>query len=179
MESKGSRAVAAQYYVAQGIRRNPAKAIKFIRENKEYFPMATPEWIKLVMKEQKVTNEDIEKENSLIFADLKVEERAEAEKKARAEKINIMRKSDHKKRNFGHGIKSSNDGDDTPNNIYEDITLQETNEHFARLAVNLKEAEFTPVEVKGPETGGKWVPAPKSESTDESELKTTEELTSQ
>jgi ABC-type Fe3+/spermidine/putrescine transport system ATPase subunit len=138
IQTKMARAIAAQFYVSKGLHKNPAKMIKFIRSNTEYFPHANSEWINQIMKETNITEEDISKEPDIVFADLHTEEIQEAELKAKANKLKILRATELKKRDYGHGVRSMNESD-VPSNIYTgDISMEETNEEFSKLKVNLK-----------------------------------------
>jgi len=139
IQTKMARAISAQFYVARGLSKNPAKTIKFIRKNSEYFPHANEQWINQIMLETGVTEEDISRESEIVFADLHAEEIQNSELKAKANKLKILRVAELKKRNYGHGIKSSTEPD-LPNNIYGDISLEETNEAFSGLKINLKDS---------------------------------------
>jgi len=140
MDTKLSRVIIAQFYVAKGLEKNPAKIIKFIMDNKNYFPHADNELINKIKLEYNLTDEDIEKEQSLIFTDLKTEEIHEAELKAKANKIKIIREEEAKRRNFGYGNRSKM----KPEQNSPDIALEEANEQFAKLKVNLRQEFFVP-----------------------------------
>jgi hypothetical protein len=115
-DTKAARAIVCQLYVAKGLKRNPAKMIKFIRENREYFNI--PDYqLESIKKENNVTEEDIEKEESVKFADIHAEEKFDKAVLEKAEKIHEIRKQEEDKRDHGHGIKSINE-DDMPKNIY-------------------------------------------------------------
>lgn len=62
--------IGVHLYVVHGMKKNPAKTLKFIMENKKYFPDIDLDTIKKVMKENGITDEDIEKEESVNMDDL-------------------------------------------------------------------------------------------------------------
>lgn len=72
---KTIRAIAAQLYVAKGLSRKPAKMIKFIRNNRDYFPSISESNIKALMVEHNLTEDDISNEEVVKFADLDLEEK--------------------------------------------------------------------------------------------------------
>ena len=90
--TKGARVIAAQLYVAKGLKRNPSKMIKFIKVNKEYFPNISYDMLVEMQKEHNLTDEDIDKETNLEFADLQAERKFEEELLNKAKKIDEKRK---------------------------------------------------------------------------------------
>ena len=72
---KTIRAIAAQLYVAKGLSRKPAKMIKFIRNNRDYFPSIDDKQLEAIMKEHNLTEDDITNEELVKFADLDLEEK--------------------------------------------------------------------------------------------------------
>ena len=142
MDSKTARVIASQFYAAKNLKRNPAKTIKFIISNKDYFPGVNEKWLELVKKEHNLTDDDINNEKEVIFADINAEEIEEAEKKAKAKIIQCQRIKEKEKRDYGKGIKSYKETErETPNFVY-DLSMEETNEQFAKLSVNLRDKEF-------------------------------------
>jgi len=57
-----------------------------------------------------------------------------------AKEIHKARKEDHKKRDFGHGVKPLNESGSRPTNEYD-------GPKFVKIKANLKESEFRPTEV--------------------------------
>jgi hypothetical protein len=133
---KVARVIIAQYYVASGLQQHPAKIIKFITNNREYFPQATDEWLNSIKKELNVSNEDIFMEPNIIFAKVNTEEAEEAKLKREAEKLKIKRYIEKSKRDYGHGIKSRFE---TQPEIHHEKIIENTNKQFAHLGVTLKE----------------------------------------
>lgn len=134
VEPKLARAITAQFYVAKGLQKNPAQVIKFIRNNSEYFPHANTEWIRQIMLETRVTEEDIELAPVIIFADLHAEQNHDNELKAQANKVKILRAVEVKKRDFGHGIRSTKESN-VPSNVYGETEMPEISQ-FAKLQVS-------------------------------------------
>ncbi len=142
-----ARVMAAQFYVIKELDRNPTKALRFMQDNKDYFPNYD-NTITSVMKQHNITQDDIDAENEVKLADLHTEQKRREEVKKDSVKIHSMRREDHKKRNFGHGIKPLDEPDNGPENVYSgESAVEETNKVFAKLSVNLKEKEFRPKEV--------------------------------
>lgn len=101
-DTRGARIIASQLYVAKNLAKTPAKIIKFIKTNKDYFPSITPQILKQIQEEHGLTDEQIENETAMTFADIQAERKFEAGLKEKAEKINELRKvekRDHRGRN--------------------------------------------------------------------------------
>lgn len=92
--TKAGRAIAAHLYVAKGLKRNPAKMIKFIKTNKEYFPNISDHMLIEMQKENGITDEDIKNQPNVEFSSLKTEEIFEKELHEKAEKIDKLRKQE-------------------------------------------------------------------------------------
>jgi hypothetical protein len=111
------RVIAANLYVARRLNVQPAKMIKFIMCNREYFPDITQEMLDSIKKEKNITEEEISVEPEVQFADIHAEEKYEKDLMEKAEKIDKLRKEERSKRDFGHGIKSTKESD-IPSNVY-------------------------------------------------------------
>lgn len=120
MDTRLTRTIIAQFYAAKGLQLNPLKSIKFMIVNKEYFPYATDEWLDAIKKEKNITDEQLEKVKVTEFASFYEEIREHEKMKERAKDIHEKRKEDHKKRDFGHGIKNRHENNFT-NNLYESV----------------------------------------------------------
>jgi len=94
--TKGARVIAAQLYVAKGIKRNPAKMIKFMKTNKEYFPNISDEMLYEMQKEHNITNEEVDKQINIEFADLQAEKKFEQDLLEKAQKIDQQRKEEQR-----------------------------------------------------------------------------------
>ena len=57
MDPRLSRIIIANFYVSKNLKTNPALAIKFILENREYFPKINNKTIELIKKEHNITDE--------------------------------------------------------------------------------------------------------------------------
>lgn len=90
--TRGARIIAAQLYVAKGLQRNPAKMIKFMRINRDYFPNVSEEMLSQIQKEHKLSDEDIAKQPDIEFADIQAEKKFEKELLEKAQKIEEERK---------------------------------------------------------------------------------------
>ena len=146
-DPRTTRVLAAQYYVAKNLDKKPAKIIRFIKDNRRYFPSISDETLQKVMEENDVTEEDIQNQKETKWADINLERKETDDLKCKAKEINKNRKKDHSKRDFGHGIKTTNEPG-TKTNVYEgpkEVPIEGT---FAKLSVNLKKEEFSPKEVK-------------------------------
>jgi hypothetical protein len=93
--TKAARVIASQLYVAKGLKRNPAKMIKFMKDNKEYFPNITDQMLEDIKKEHNLTDEDINKYDTVEFTDLKAEDKFEDELLKKAEEIEKIRKQEN------------------------------------------------------------------------------------
>jgi uncharacterized secreted protein with C-terminal beta-propeller domain len=91
-DTKAARVIASQLYVCKGLKRNPAKMIKFIQTNRDYFPNFSDEHLILIKQEHNLTDDDINKQEDVQFADIKAEEKFEKELMEKAEKIETIRK---------------------------------------------------------------------------------------
>lgn len=111
INSRTARIIAAQFYVAKGLRRNPAQTIKFILNNRDYFPTITDYIIEQVKKENNLSDEDIDKQQDIKFADIDAEHKKEQEEKRIAKEIHENRKNDNANRNYKHK--------DVVRNVYE------------------------------------------------------------
>ncbi len=94
--TKGARVIAAQLYVAKGLKRNPSKMIKFMKINREYFPNISDEMLYEIQKEHKLTDEDIDKQTNVEFAELQAERNFEKELLEKAKKIDEIRKEEQR-----------------------------------------------------------------------------------
>lgn len=92
--TKGARVIAAQLYVAKGLKRNPAGMIKFIKINKDYFPDISDEMLREIQKEHDLTDEDIDKQTNVEFANLQAEKKFEEDLLEKANKIDQIRKEE-------------------------------------------------------------------------------------
>ena len=70
MNSKFEKTYLAHFFVAKGISKNPAKIIKFMIDNVNYFPGVNFDDLK---KNLNVTDEDIEKEKTILLESLNSE----------------------------------------------------------------------------------------------------------
>lgn len=100
--TKAARVIAAQLYVAKGLKRNPAKMIKFIKCNREYFPNISAEMLVQIQKEHNITDEEIETHPEVQFADLQAESRFEKELLEKAEKIEKIRQEEKREQKRDH-----------------------------------------------------------------------------
>ena len=134
--TRGARIIAAQLYVAKGIQRNPAKMIKFMRINKDYFPNISEEMLSQMQKEHNLSDEDISKQPDIEFADIQAERKFEKELLEKAQKIEEERKKqtrDHR-------------GDEKDNKIprgtvYKDKQQIEIEEMFKKMLQEKMEKE--------------------------------------
>jgi Arc/MetJ family transcription regulator len=94
--TKGARVIAAQLYVAKGLKRNPAKMIKFMKINREYFPNISDEMLTLIQKEHNLTDDEIDKQTNVEFADLHAEREFEKDLLEKAMKIDQARKEEQR-----------------------------------------------------------------------------------
>jgi len=123
-DTRGARVIAAQLYVAKGIQRNPAKMIKFMKINKEYFPNISDEMLIQMQKEHNLTDEDINQQTNVEFADLQAERKFEKDLLEKAQKIDEERKKQNGNRNYRNST-------DNHNNVYKD--KQEVEEMFKKM----------------------------------------------
>ena len=99
--TKGARVIAAQLYVAKNINRNVPKMIKFIKTNNEYFPNITQDMLIQMQLEHHLSDQDIDEQTNIEFADLHAEKQFEQELLEKAEEIEKQRKNqsrDHRGR---------------------------------------------------------------------------------
>lgn len=61
-----SRIIAAQLIVAKGLLKEPLKTIKFITQNRKYFPLINDSSLKLLMSEHGYTQKDIDECSKVI-----------------------------------------------------------------------------------------------------------------
>ncbi len=101
-DSKAARTIAAQLYVAKRLNKVPAKMIKFILVNKEYFPDITDNMIIQIKKEHGLTDEEIDKQENIEFANINAEEIFEKELLEKAQKIDKIRKTEKLDRKLNH-----------------------------------------------------------------------------
>jgi len=94
--TKGARVIAAQLYVAKGLKRNPAKMIKFIKDNKEYFPNISDEMLRQIQKEHNITSDEINSHTNVEFADLNAERHFEEALLEKAMEIEKNRKNEQR-----------------------------------------------------------------------------------
>jgi len=100
--TKAARVIAAQLYVAKGLKKNPAKMIKFIKCNKEYFPNISAEMLVQIQKEHNISDEEINNTPEVQFADLQAESRFEKDLMEKAEKIEKLRQKEKKEQKRDH-----------------------------------------------------------------------------
>lgn len=93
-DTRGARVISAQLYVAKGFKRNPAKMIKFIKMNREYFPDITDKVLEQIKLEHQLNDSDIDSQESVEFADLNAENEYEKELLKKAEEYEKMRKEE-------------------------------------------------------------------------------------
>jgi len=67
---KDSRIIAAQLYVAKHLKTSPVKVLKFIEDNRDYFKDIDDKMFNDLMKELKVTKEQMEVAEVIKFPDL-------------------------------------------------------------------------------------------------------------
>lgn len=94
--TKAARVIAAQLYVAKGLKRNPAKMIKFIKCNREYFPNISEEMLSQIQKEHNISDDEINRHAEVQFADLQAESKFEKDLLEKAEKIEKIRQEERK-----------------------------------------------------------------------------------
>jgi len=59
--TKAAMTIAAQLYLAKGLKKNPARMIKFIMSNREYYPNISDEMLGQIKNEHGIKDEDLEK----------------------------------------------------------------------------------------------------------------------
>ncbi len=94
--TKGARVIAAQLYVAKNIKRNVPKMIKFMKANREYFSNISDEMLCEIQKEHNLTDEEIDKQTNIEFADLHAEKKFEEDLLEKAKKIEQQRKDEQR-----------------------------------------------------------------------------------
>jgi hypothetical protein len=67
---RDTKIIIAQLYVAKNLNKNPSKVIKFITNNRKYFPFISDKIIEDLMIENNITQEQINKHPDVIFSDL-------------------------------------------------------------------------------------------------------------
>ena len=127
--TKAARVIAAQLYVAKGLKRNPAKMIKFIKCNREYFPNISSEMLVQIQKEHNLSNEEIDNHPDVQFADLQAESRFEKELLEKAEKLEKIRQQEKREQKRDH----RGSGQST---VYKSRT--EIEEEFEKILENMK-----------------------------------------
>jgi hypothetical protein len=60
MDSRISTIIVSQFFVAKTLKTEPARAIKFVKVNREYFPEITDSWLEQIMKEHNISPEQLE-----------------------------------------------------------------------------------------------------------------------
>ena len=60
MDPRLSQVLIAQFYVSKNLKKNPASAIKFIINNREYFPNINEQTLEQIQKEHNITLENLE-----------------------------------------------------------------------------------------------------------------------
>jgi uncharacterized secreted protein with C-terminal beta-propeller domain len=76
-DPKVIRCISAQLYVSKNITKNPAKVIRFIRDNSDYFPDPTiKSLVERIIKEKNISEEEIKKCKEIKFADLHFEKKS-------------------------------------------------------------------------------------------------------
>lgn len=93
--TKAARVIAAQLYVAKGLKRNPSKMIKFMKTNRDYFPDITDKMLLDYQKEHNISDEDIEKAAHIELADLKAEDQFYNDLLNKANKFEEARKKNN------------------------------------------------------------------------------------
>jgi hypothetical protein len=134
-DTRGARVIAAQLYVAKGLKRNPAKMIKFMKINKEYFPNISEEMLLAMQKEHNLTDDDINKQDNVEFADLRAEKKFEKDLLEKAQKIDEERK----KQNRDHRGDSKQES--KKGTIYKDRQQIEIEEMFKKMIQEKSKAE--------------------------------------
>lgn len=64
------RIITANLYVARKLDVNPTKVIKFILNNREYFPTITDKDIEGIIEERKLSWDEINSHPDVVFADI-------------------------------------------------------------------------------------------------------------
>jgi hypothetical protein len=132
--TKGARVIAAQLYVAKGLKRNVPKMIKFIKSNREYFSNISDEMLSEMQKEQNITDEEIDKQENIEFANLQAERQFERDLLEKAEKIEEQRK----KENRNHREQSTSA---QPMPVYKDKHQVDIEEMFKKMLIEKSEGE--------------------------------------
>jgi hypothetical protein len=133
--TRGARVIAAQLYVAKGLKRNPAKMIKFMKTNKGYFPNISDEMLFEMQKDHSLTDEDIAKEPDVEFADPQAERQFEKELLKKAEKI----EEERKKESRDH--RGDSKQETTKGTVYKDKLQVEIEEMFKKMIQEKAKAE--------------------------------------
>jgi len=118
-DTRTARVIVAQLYVAKRLNVIPIKTIKFIMNNRDYFPDITDDKLNKLKQEKNVSDEDIEKEPDVVFADIQAEGKFENEILEKAKKIDEIRKQEKSKRDYG--TRGNTKESDAPNNLYNGI----------------------------------------------------------
>jgi len=99
--SKKARAIISQFYVAKALPKFPARTLKFILNNREYFPTITDSMIEQIKIEYSINQDDIDKQPLITFAELDAEEREFNNLREKAQEIRIKRSDEKPFRDFG------------------------------------------------------------------------------
>ncbi len=67
---RDTRIIISQLYVARKLNVNPEKVIKFILDNRSYFPNISNETIESVIKEKGLSWDKIKQHPNVVFADI-------------------------------------------------------------------------------------------------------------
>jgi hypothetical protein len=136
-----SRVLAAQFYVAKNLTRAPAKTVRFIMDNRDYFPSINDDVLEKIKEEQKLTDDDISKEKAVVFADINLERNLEKEKKKETDKYMKTRSVNSSNRDYG---RSSNIATNYPMhnepNFYKTNHEKDIEENESQNIDNLKES---------------------------------------
>lgn len=117
-----SRVLAAQFYVSKNLSRDPALAVRFISDNRNYFPSINDETLEKIKVENNLTDENISKQKSIVFADINLEKNLEEKKKKETNNYMKNRPIDSENRDYG---RSSNFATDYP--MQNEANFYETN----------------------------------------------------
>lgn len=97
--TKAARVIASQLYVAKGLQKNPARCIKFMKSNKEYFANISQDTLKQLQEEYNLSDTDIEDQPEVKFADLCAEDKFEEDLLKKAEAIDRERREQREQSN--------------------------------------------------------------------------------
>lgn len=114
MNTKGARVIAAQFYVAKNLNRNPAKTVQFIIDNRDYFPSIDDDEIEKLKKEHNLTEEELEKNKTRKLADIDLEKKRDEERKKKDSLLHGQRRVERRDRDFGRGFGENPNVYETP-----------------------------------------------------------------